>query len=118
MLVFVLLGIALETLHAVKYPGYLDVGRETTRLLLRLAHAHGTLLSLVNVMYALTIRAHPETSSRGASIALALSLLLLPLGFFLGALSARSGDPGLGVLLVPPGAVLLSIAAALVARRT
>lgn len=118
LFVFVLLGAALETMHAVKSPAYLDAGHETTRLLLRLAHAHGTLLSLVHVAYAATVRARPETWSRAASIALSLAAVLLPVGFFAGGLAATGGDPGLGVVLVPPAAVLLALGAATVARRS
>lgn len=114
--VFVALGAALELLHAVKAPYYLDAGRETARLLLRLAHAHGTLLSLVNVAYAVTARARPATSRRVASASLLASLLLLPGGFLLGGLWARGADPGLGVALVPAGAFALLVAIVLVAK--
>lgn len=44
----------------------------------------------------------------GASIA-------VPGGFFLGGLVIRGGDPGLGVLVLPVGAVLLLVAVALTA---
>lgn len=117
LFVFVLLGGALETLHALKQPEYLDAGHETTRLLLRLAHAHGTLLSLVNIAFGLTVRARPEAASRGASIALLAAVVLLPLGFLLGGITARGGDPGIAVILVPPGAVALALGIALIARR-
>lgn len=117
LVAFVLLGSALEVLHATKAPSYLDVGRETTRLLLRLSHAHGTLLSLVNVAYALTVRARPASATPAASGALLAALVLLPLGFLLGGVWAHGGDPGLGVLLVPAGALAATIGAAAVARR-
>ena len=115
---FVLLGALLELLHAIKSPFYVDGGRETTRLLLRLAHAHGTLLSIVNVVYALTLRARPRAGGALGSAALLASLVLLPGGFLVGGLWARGGDPGLGVLLVPAGAVALVVACALTAART
>lgn len=113
---YVLLGAALELLHAVKAPIFVDAGRETTRMLLRLAHAHGTLLALVNVAYALTVRAHPQAGRPFASAALLAALVLLPAGFFLGGVWAHGGDPGLGVLLVPVGALAIAVGAALVAR--
>lgn len=116
--VFVLLGAVLELLHAIKAPAYVDAGRETTRLLLRLAHAHGTLLSVVNIVYAFTVRARPDAGRPLASASLLASLVLLPGGFFLGALWARGGDPGLGVLLVPAGAVALLAGAIATARRS
>lgn len=113
---YVVLGAVLELLHAIKSPVFVDAGRETTRMLLRLAHAHGTLLALVNVAYALTIKAQPEAARPLASAALLAALVLLPAGFFLGALFAHGGDPGLGVLLVPLGAVAITAGAVIVAR--
>ena len=44
------------------------------------------------------------------------SLGLLPAGFFLGGLYIYSGDPGLGIALVPAGGLLLFVAVALTAR--
>jgi hypothetical protein len=113
---FATIGVLLELLHAVKSPFYLDAGHETTRLLLRLGHAHGTLLSLVNIAYALTIRSKPAAGRTAASVSFLLSLVLLPAGFLLGALGAHGGDPGFGVVLVPAGALLLVVGAALAAR--
>jgi hypothetical protein len=114
--VHIVLGALLELLHAIKSPLYLDAGRDTTRLLLRLAHAHGTLLSLVNIAYALTVRARPGAARPLASASLLASLVLLPGGFLLGGLWAHGGDPGLGVVLVPAGALALLVAAIVVAR--
>ncbi|MBX3233164.1 MAG: hypothetical protein KIT84_20445 [Labilithrix sp.] len=114
---FVVGGLGLEVLHAVKAPFYLDAGQETTRLLLRLAHAHGTGLSLLQIAFALTARAWPATATRLASVAFLAAYVLLPGGFFLGALGASRGDPGLGVVLVPAGAVALLVAVGSVSRR-
>lgn len=116
LVAFVVLGAVLELFHAIKSPVYLDAGRETTRLLLRLAHAHGTLLSLVNVAFALTARVRPRVARPAASASLLASLVLLPGGFLLGGLWASGGDPGLGVVLVPAGAALLVAGAAIVAH--
>ena len=49
LLVFVVLGGVLESMHGFKVDWYLAVGNETQRLLWRLAHAHGTFLSLVHI---------------------------------------------------------------------
>ena len=43
---------------------------------------------------------------------------MLPGGFFLGGLVIYAGDPGIGILLVPVGAVLLLAAVFLIARST
>jgi hypothetical protein len=42
--------------------------------------------------------------------------LILPGGFFLGGINARGGDPGLLVLLVPVGAVVLFVGVLSAAR--
>lgn len=114
---FVLLGLGLEGLHAVKSPVFLDAGQETVRLLLRLAHAHGTGLAVVNLAYAAAIHARPHLASRVGSACLASATLLVPAGFFLGALSSRGADPGAAVVLVPAGAALLLVALLLAALR-
>ena len=49
LLFFLSLGAVLETLQGFKIGWYLDVGNETRRLMFTLAHAHGTLLALVNI---------------------------------------------------------------------
>jgi hypothetical protein len=116
--VYVVLGSVLEVFHATKAPLFVDAGSEATRLLLRLAHAHGTLLSLVNLAFAATLRFRPAAGAGPvASTALLAALVVLPLGFFLGALGASGGDPGLGVVLVPPGALALFVGAVGAARR-
>lgn len=114
--IYVALGVMLEALHATKAGYYLDEGNETRRLLWRLAHAHGTLLAIVNVLYALTLRARPEAGSKVASACLLAALVLLPVGFFLGGAWARGGDPGAGAALVPVGAGLLLIGLVAIAR--
>lgn len=114
---FIVLGVVLELLHAIKAPAYLDGGHETTRLLLRLAHAHGTGLSIVNIVYGLTAEARRRTATHFASACLLTALVLLPVGFFAGGLGASRGDPGLGILLVPAGALALLAGVVAVARR-
>ena len=51
-----------------------------------------------------------------ASRALVAAGVLLPLGFFLGGLVYYGGDPGLGIVLVPIGAILLIAALISIAR--
>lgn len=119
LLIFATLGLLLESLHAFKAPGYLDVSNETRRLMWTLAHAHGTLLGIVHVIFGLTLRsmnAPAASNPRLASISLMGSSILLPGGFFLGGIAFYSGDPGLGVLLVPVGGGLLLVAILWIAR--
>lgn len=114
---FATLGLGLEAAHACKAPAYLDVGREATRLCLRLGHAHGALLALVNVVYGVALRVSPQADSPATSRLLVAATVLMPAGFVLGGLFARGADPGAGVLLVPLGAVALIAFALTAARR-
>src|SRR6266704_412638 len=108
LLVFLSLGGALETLHGFKIGWYVDVGNETRRLMFTLGHAHGTLLALINIAAGLTARNVDRFELRSsASFALLWAAILLPAGFFLGGIVIYDGDPGLGVWLVPVGAILL-----------
>jgi hypothetical protein len=113
LLVFVLLGIALEGLHAWKSPAYLGVGNETRRLMWTLAHAHGVGLSLVHLAFAATLGLVPGAAVPKlelASRALSWAAVLIPLGFFLGGTVTYEADPGVGVFLVPLGALALVLA--------
>jgi len=108
LLVFLSLGGVLETLHGFKIGWYVDIGNETRRLMFTLAHAHGTLLALVNIAAGLTARMVERFTLRpSVSLALIWAAILLPGGFFLGGIVIYDGDPGLGVWLVPIGAALL-----------
>jgi hypothetical protein len=111
------LGLLLETLHGFKVRAYLDVSNDTRRLMWTLAHAHGTLLGLVHVAFAASLPLIRLDAGRLrlASTSLILASILLPGGFFLGGFGFYAGDPGLGIVLVPVGAILLLISAALVA---
>ena len=117
VLLFLTLGAVLEALHGYKIGWYLDVGNSARRLMWTLAHAHGTLLGMLNILFALTVRhlAWAGGSRRVASVALLGATLLLPGGFFLGGITIYAGDPGLGILLVPVGGLGLLVAVALTA---
>lgn len=111
LFLFALLGIGLESFHALKLELYLHPAHETRRLLFRLAHAHGSFLALVHIAFAASLSRLPASTQlpalRLASASLFAAGLLLPGGFFLGGLQAHEGDPGSGILLVPAGAVFL-----------
>ncbi len=107
---FAALGLGLEALHGFKVGAYLDPPNETRRLMWTLAHAHGTLLGLVHIVFALTLKQLPQlpaNAMRLASRGLVGASIFLPAGFFLGGVRFYAGDPGLGIVLVPVGAVLL-----------
>ncbi|HEX8952706.1 MAG TPA: hypothetical protein VF945_12710, partial [Polyangia bacterium] len=50
------------------------------------------------------------------SPALVVGTLLVPGGFFLGGMFVHGGDPGLGAILIPPGALFVLASLALVVR--
>lgn len=119
LLGFATLGLTLEALHGFKVRAYLDVSNETRRLMWTLAHAHGTLLGIVHLVFGLTLRSGAELKPTGlglTSTCLIGASILLPGGFFLGGISFYSGDPGIGVALVPAGAVLFLAAIYRLAR--
>ena len=119
LLVFVTLGFVLEGLHGFKVSWYLSVTSQVRREMWTLAHAHGTLLALVNIVFGLVARADPaaQDSLGAASRFLLTASILLPSGFFLGGAVIYGGDPGLGILLVPLGGVSLIIAIFRTARK-
>jgi predicted GNAT family N-acyltransferase len=119
LVVFLSLGALLEAFHGFKIGYYLDVSNDARRLAFRLGHAHGTLLSLVHVAFALTVASRFAPAARVAERAsplLVAATLLLPGGFLLGGLFLHGGDPGIGVFLVPLGALSLFLAVLSVAR--
>lgn len=107
LLLFVVLGGVLEAMHGFKVDWYLSVGNETQRLLWRLSHAHGTFLSLVHIGFAATLSHVSDVPPKLASACLTSALIALPGGFLLGAFGGHGGDPGLGILMVPVGLLLL-----------
>ena len=117
LLIFLSVGGFLETLHGFKIGFYLDPTHKLRRELWTLAHAHGTLLALVNVGFALGVAHFGHwTASRLklTSFFLVDALVLIPTGFFLGGVAHSESDPSLGVLLVPVGALLLFVAIGLI----
>jgi hypothetical protein len=119
LLIYLTLGIALEAMHGFKIGYLLDVSNETRRLLWRLAHAHGTLLALVNIAFAFTVKSSGELKAPSLIFAgrcLLGATILLPAGFFVGGLFVYGGDPGYGIVLVPIGAVMLLAGVLLTAR--
>ncbi len=104
-------GAGLEALHGYKVAEYLldPLRREFWSL----AHFHGGLLALVNLIY---VRWAESDGLSGparnrASWLLILGSALMPLGFFFGGLIHYEGDPGLGIFLAPLGALCILVAA-------
>lgn len=103
------LGVTLEALHGFKVQAYL--ASEMRRELWRLAHAHGTLLALLCLVFASVAERHVEKAvRRSISRQIMAGAFLMPLGFFAGGILNSEGDPSLGIALVPIGALLLIVA--------
>ena len=95
-------GLTLEALH-----GFSEMRREMWRL----AHAHGTLLGILCLVFAAIAEAHVAAPIRARVAAMIRwGAVLMPLGFFLGGILNSEGDPSLGIALVPVGALLLVVA--------
>ena len=117
LLIFLSLGILLEVLHGLNLDVYLDVRNSTRRLMWTLAHAHGTLFSLIHLAFACSLtvlgnkngKSLPAAKLRTTSRCLTGAIVFLPLGFLLGGIWIFDGDPGPGIFLVPIGAILLLI---------
>lgn len=105
--IFLLGGLALEALHGIKAPWYLD--NHLRRELWVLAHAHGALLALVTLAYAAAaapLFADARKLAR-AGLLLRIGALLVPAGFFFGGIGNSETDPSLFILAVPVGALLV-----------
>ena len=104
---FLASGLWLEAMYGLRAQGWID--DELRREFLRLGHAHGGLLALVNVALApaLSRLATPEGWARRIRLAALLGAGLVGVGFMLGGLLHGPTDPGPPVLLVPAGAMLL-----------
>lgn len=114
LLTFLSLGILLEVFHGLKLDLYLDVRQETRRFMWTLAHAHGTLFSLVHIAFSWSVSYSSRWTDhakdfRLSSKSLTAGLILMPLGFFLGGVWTFAGDPGWGIFLVPVGAILMML---------
>jgi hypothetical protein len=117
--IWIVFGIVIEGLIGFRSPALLDdlIRKE----MFRLAHAHGTLLNVVLIVAAICVRLELIRIQAIAALGLRAAALLLPLGFLLGGLWHFKDDPGIGIFLVPIGAVLLLVSAisiALSARNT
>lgn len=104
--VFLTMGLALGALRHFEEPLYVE--SPLRRELWSLAHAHGTLFGVLNVLFALSApRWLPARSARvWPSRLLRASGILVPGGFLLGGLATSEADPPLGLVLTPLGGAL------------
>jgi hypothetical protein len=106
---WIIFGLLIEGLIGFRSPALLDDA--VRREMFRLAHAHGTLLNLVMIATAICARLDMIRLGRASSLALRAAVVLLPVGFLLAGVWHYKDDPGVGIFLVPVGAVLLLAAA-------
>ncbi|MFP6619845.1 MAG: hypothetical protein VB877_10900 [Pirellulaceae bacterium] len=119
LLVFVCLGVLLELNLSFRSHFYMDASQHMRRLMWRLAHAHGTLLALLNIIfgiYACHLSRPGVPNQEFAASCLQSAGFLVPGGFFLAGLFAYQSTPGLATLLIPLGAILLVLGVLLTIR--
>ena len=110
------LGLTFEALHALKVQVYL--GSVLRRELWTLAHAHGAMLGLLLLSYAAIAPRAIESERVRALVPrwLLAGAVAMPIGFLAGGVLNTEGDPSLGILLVPLGALALCVGLVLAAR--
>lgn len=105
--VFLALGLGLEALLGLRPAGWME--DELRRELVRLGHAHGALLGMLNLGlgWATERLSTPPSWAGRVRTAGLLGALLVGLGFVGGGVWHARTDPGPLVLLVPAGALML-----------
>lgn len=97
---WIFFGLLLDSFMGMKQLFYLS--NPIRREMWRLAHTHGTLMTLVFLAYVhfrgISKKQHENMMFIGA--------LLMPVGFFLGGIVTTEIDPFVGVFLVPIGGLL------------
>lgn len=105
--IFLAMGLWLEAMLGLRAQGWADDALR--RELLRLGHAHGALLGLLNVAlgWAMERLCTPAVWATRIRVAALLGAVAVGLGFVGGGLWHAPTDPGPLVLMVPAGALLL-----------
>jgi hypothetical protein len=105
--VFLAMGLWLESMFGLRTRGFVD--DDLRRELLRLGHAHGGLLGLLNLAlaWAMTRLETPASWAPKIRVAALFGAWLVGLGFTFGGVWHGPTDPGAAVLVVPAGALML-----------
>jgi hypothetical protein len=101
-------GLFLEGLIGFRTPVYLQ--DEMRRELFRLAHAHGTVFSVVMLVAVAFVERRLAGPPTLALRLLQLGSLIMPLGFLLGGIWHTETDPNIAVFLSPAGALMIIFA--------
>ena len=117
LLLFITLGIVLEGFHGFKVAIYVDVDYQIRRSMWRWAHAWGTLLSVLNVLFAAVWTRYGDQMPSPARLArwLMVASVLIPAGFFGGGLFADELEMGWSAALVPAGVLCLTVSILMIA---
>ena len=105
--VFLTMGLWLEAMMGLRTRGWMD--DTLRRELLRLGHAHGGLLGLLNLALAWAMErlSTPLRWARRIRVAALMAAVCVGGGFVLGGLLHGPTDPGPAILLVPAGAMTM-----------
>ena len=118
---FMTCGLLLEGMHGFKIGLYLDPNNTLRRELWTLAHAHGTLIAIIQLAFSQVVSRHWWSSLpqiRLCSFLYFGAAFFLPAGFFLGGIKPYSNsDPWIGIWWVPLGALFLIMAAIITASQ-
>jgi len=104
---FLAMGLWLEAMIGLRMTGWVD--DPLRREFLRLGHAHGGLLALLNLGLGLALERLGTPASWAGTIrgAAWVGAALVGGGFVMGGLLHGPTDPGLPILVVPAGALML-----------
>jgi hypothetical protein len=98
-------GLLLEGFLGFRVSGYMsDLVR---RELFRLAHTHGTLLSVLLLLCTLTVSKGLVYPNKFAVLSLRIGTVLMPFGFLLGGTWTNKEEPNFLVFLAPIGGILV-----------
>jgi uncharacterized membrane protein YgdD (TMEM256/DUF423 family) len=98
-------GLLVEGLIGFRSPAYLQDA--VRRELFRLAHTHGTVLSILLLVAYLHLTNGPVEPPEPAIWSLRIGTIVMPAGFLLGGIWHYESDPGLLIFLAPLGGLLV-----------
>ncbi len=98
-------GLLLEGFIGFRVSAYMSV--PIRREMFQLAHTHGTLLSILLLISALTISKDLVYPNKLAILLLRIGTVLMPLGFLLGGIQPNKDEPNALVFLAPIGGILV-----------
>ncbi|MEP6847452.1 MAG: hypothetical protein ABI999_01260 [Acidobacteriota bacterium] len=98
-------GLLIEGLIGFRSPSYLS--DPVRRELFRLAHTHGTVLSILLLIALIYLAKNFITPPTAAIWSLRIGTVLMPAGFLLGGIWHYESDPGVMIFLAPLGGLMV-----------